>query len=115
MTLIRMKASITNLDAVRERLTASPVKIQEEAPVEAQEEAPVLEPAPDEIIRFELTRECAEWLIADIDKRRKRIGQCVSEPNTRQRKREKREHELYFVAQASDAINNALNKTEIND
>ena len=101
-----MKASITNLDAVRERLTASPVK--------AQEEESVKEPAADEIIRFGLTRECAEWLIADIDKRRKRIGQCVSEPNTRQRKREKREHELYFVVQASEAINNALNKTEIN-
>ena len=41
-----------------------------------------------------------------------RIGQGVSEPNTRQKKREKREHELYFVAQASDAINNALNKIE---
>ena len=108
------KVSITNLDAVRERLAASPVKAQEETPVEEQEEATVQEPAADEIIRFELTRECAEWLIADIDKRRKRIGQCVSEPNTRQRKREKREHELYFVAQASDAINNALNKTEIN-
>ena len=103
MTLIRMKASITNLDAVRERLMAQPVK--------AQEEAPVKEPVANEIIRFELTRECAEWLIADIDKRRKRIGQCVSEPNTRQKKREKREHELYFVAQASDAINNALNNT----
>ena len=107
-----VKVSITNLDAVRERLTASPVKVQEETPVEAQEEAPVQEPAADEIIRFELTRECAEWLIADIDKRRKRIGQCVSEPNTRQKKREKREHELYFVAKASDAINNALNKIE---
>ena len=101
-----MKASITNLDAVRERLMAQPVK--------AQEETPVKEPAADEIIRFELARECAEWLLSDIDKRRKRIGQCVSEPNTRQRKREKREHELYFVAQASDAINNALNNTEIN-
>lgn len=105
------KVSITNLDAIRERLTASPVKVQEEIPVEEQEEAPAQEPAADEIIRIELTRECAEWLIADIDKRRKRIGQCVSEPNTRQKKREKREHELYFVAQASAAINNALNNT----
>ena len=98
-----MKASITNLDAVRERLTASPVKTQEETPAK--------EPVANEIIRFELTRECAEWLIADIDQRRKRIEQCVTDPNTRQRKREKREHELYFVAQASDAINNALNNT----
>ena len=106
------KVSITNLDALRERLTASPVKVQEETPVEAQDETPVQEPAADEIIRLELTRECAEWLIADIDKLRKRIGQCVSEPNTRQKKREKREHELYFVAQASYAINNALNKIE---
>lgn len=101
-----MKASITNLDAVRERLMAQPAK--------AQEEAPVKEPAADEIIRFGLTRECAEWLLADIDKRRKRIGQCVSEPNTRQRKRERREHELYFVTLASDAINKALNKNKIN-
>lgn len=108
------KVSITNLDVVRERLTASPVKVQEEIPVEAQEETPAQEHAVDEIICFELTRECAEWLIADIDKRRKRIEQCVSEPNTRQKKREKREYELYFVAMASDAINNALNKTEIN-
>lgn len=101
-----VKVSITNLDALRERLTASPVKEQEETPVQ--------EPAADETIRFELTRECAEWLIADIDKRRKRIGQCVSEPNTRQKKREKREHELYFVAQTSDAINNAINNAKIN-
>lgn len=101
-----MKSSITNLNAVRERLTALPVK--------AQEEAPAKEPVANEIIGFELTRECAEWLIADIDKRRKRIEQCVTDPNTRQRKREKREHELYFVAQASDAINNALNKNKIN-
>ena len=106
-----MKASITNLDAVRERLKASPVKTLQETPVKAQEEAPAQEPAVDNIIRIELTRECAEWLITDIDKRRKRIGQCVSEPNTRQKKREKREHELYFVAQASAAINNALNNT----
>ena len=109
-----MKASITNLDAVRERLTASPVKTLQETPIKAQEEAPAQEPAADEIIRLELTRECAEWLIADIDKRRKRIGQCVSETNTRQRKREKREHELYFVTLASDAINKALNKNKIN-
>lgn len=99
-----MKASITNLDAVRERLTASPVKVQEETPAK--------EPVANEIISFELTRECAEWLIADIDKRRKRIEQCVTDPNTRQRKREKREHELYFVAQVSNAINNALNNTK---
>ncbi|MGN1172968.1 MAG: hypothetical protein ACI4SO_04195 [Muribaculaceae bacterium] len=92
-----MKALITNLDAVRERLTASPVKA-----------------VANEIIKFELTRECAEWLVADIDKRRKRIGQCVSDANTRQRKREKREQELHFVALASDAINNALNNSKIN-
>lgn len=84
-----MKASITNLDAVRERLTATP--------------------NPHDLVRIEISRECAEWLLADIVKRRKRLEQCVADAHTRTAKREKRERELNFVAYSTDIINYALN------
>lgn len=83
-----MKTSITNLDAVRERLNATPNRL--------------------DLIRIEISRECAEWLLADIMKRRKRLEQCVADAHTRMAKREKRERELNFVAYTSDIINYAL-------
>lgn len=84
------KISITNLDAVRDRLSESPANRHD-------------------IIRIEVSRECAEWILNDIEKRRKRLEQCVADVNTRPAKREKRERELNFVAYSTDIINYALN------
>lgn len=111
------KISITNLDDVRQRLAATPepqADLQAE-PQAAQPEpqakaAPTpAEPDPLELVHIELTRECAEWLLADIDKRRKRLRQSVNDPKTGQAKRIQRERELNFVAYASATIHNSLN------
>lgn len=63
-----------------------------------------------ELLNIELTRETAEWLLADLAKRGKRLQQSVEDPKTRETKREKREAELNRLAYAADAINHALNK-----
>lgn len=63
-----------------------------------------------ELLNIELTRETAEWLLADLAKRGKRLQQSVEGPKTRDAKREKREAELNRLAYAADAINHALNK-----
>lgn len=88
------KVSITNLDAVRDSLATSTEEYREKHRLD--------------LIRIEVSRECAEWLLADIDKRRKRLEQCVNDAKTREAKREKRERELNFVAYASDIINYGL-------
>ncbi len=61
------------------------------------------------LVNIELTRETAEWILADLAKRGKRLQMCVENPNTRPSKREKREAELSRLAYAVDAINHALN------
>lgn len=63
-----------------------------------------------ELLNIELTRETAEWLLADLAKRGKRLQQSVEDPKTRDAKREKRKAELNRFAYAVDAINHALNK-----
>lgn len=63
-----------------------------------------------ELLNIELTRETAEWLLADLAKRGKRLQQSVEDPKTREAKREKRETELNRLAYAADAIIHALNK-----
>lgn len=63
-----------------------------------------------ELLNIELTRETAEWLLADFAKRGKRLQQSVEDPKTRDAKREKRKAELNRFAYAVDAINHALNK-----
>lgn len=63
-----------------------------------------------ELLNIELTRETAEWLLADLAKRGKRLQQSVEDPKTCEAKREKRETELNRLAYAVDAINHALNK-----
>lgn len=63
-----------------------------------------------ELLNIELTRETAEWLLADLAKRGKRLQQSVEDPKTRDAKREKRGAELNRLAYAADAINYALNK-----
>ena len=95
-----MKISITNLEAVRQRLAAKP-----ELQAELQAE-PGTHPLGR--ICIVLTRKCAEWLLADIDKRRKRLRQSVNDPKTRQAKRIKHERELNFVAYTSATIHNSL-------
>ena len=59
-------------------------------------------------VNIELTRETAEWMLADLAKRGKRLQQSVEDPKTRETKRNKREAELSRLAYAVDAINHAL-------
>lgn len=63
-----------------------------------------------QLLNIELTRETAEWLLADLAKRGKRLQQSVEDPKTRDTKREKRKAELNRLAYAVDAINHVLNK-----
>lgn len=88
------KVSINNLDAVRDKLTLTSSEYHSKHRLD--------------LIRIEVSRECAEWLLADIDKRRKKLEQCVNDANTRSAKREKRQRELNFVAYASEVINYGL-------
>ena len=61
-----------------------------------------------QLLNIEVTRETAEWILADLAKRGKRLQMCVGNLNTRPSKREKREAELSRLAYAVDAINHAL-------
>lgn len=88
------KVSINNLDEVRESLAYTKSTYEDKHRLD--------------LIRIEISRECAQWLLADIDKRKKRLQQCVTDAHTRLVKREKRERELNFVAYASSAINYGL-------
>lgn len=63
-----------------------------------------------QLLNIELTREIAEWLLADLAKRGKRLQQSVEDSKTRDAKREKRKAELNRLAYAVDAINHVLNK-----
>ena len=91
-----MKTSITRLTEYAQRMKSQPEAIRPDA-VRLQ------------LINIELTRETAEWILADLAKRDKRLQMCVDNPNTRPTKREKREAELSRLAYAVDAINRALN------
>lgn len=64
---------------------------------------------PLDLIRIEVSRECAEWLLSDIAKRRKALEQAVADPHTKPGKRDKKNRELSFVAYSTDIINYALN------
>ena len=66
-----------------------------------------------ELIHIEITRETAEWILADLAKRGKRLQQFVSDEHTRTSKREKRESELSRLAYAVDCINRALNPNQL--
>ena len=68
-----------------------------------------------ELIHIEITRETAEWMLADLAKRGKRLQQSVSDAHTRTSKREKRESELTRLAYAADCINHALNQNKFNN
>lgn len=89
-----MKTSITRLTVYAQR-----IKAQEDIRPDAVRL---------QLINIELTRETAEWILADLAKRGKRLQMCVDNPDTRPTKREKREAELSRLAYAVDAINRAL-------
>lgn len=89
-----MKTSITRLTEYAQRM-----KVQEAIRPDAVRL---------QLINIELTRETAEWILADLAKRGKRLQMCVDNPDTRPTKREKREAELSRLAYAVDAINRAL-------
>lgn len=89
-----MKTSITQLTEYAQR-----IKAQEDIRPDAVRL---------QLINIELTRETAEWILADLAKRGKRLQMCVDNPDTRPTKREKREAELSRLAYAVDAINRAL-------
>lgn len=99
-----MKISITNLEAVRQRLAAKP-ELQAEPDTH-----------PLDRICIVFTRNCAEWLLADINKHRNRLAQSVHDPKTRQPKREKKRIQLSFATVISTAIEYALthNDNEVN-
>ena len=108
-------ASITNLEAVRARLTAAPATAEPTAEPQAAQPEPQAKEAqtpaehdPLELVLIELTRECAEWLLADINKLRSRLAQSVHDPKTRQPKREKKRIQLSFATVISTAIEYAL-------
>ena len=68
-----------------------------------------------ELIRIEITRETAEWILADLAKRGKRLQQSVSDAHTQSSKREKRESELSRLEYAADCINRALNPNKFDN
>ena len=94
------KVSITRLSEYAQK-----VKSQESQDVTIRPDSVRLQ-----LLNIELTREAAEWLLADLAKRGKRLQQSVENPNTRETKRDKREAELSRLAYVVDVVNHVLNK-----
>ena len=91
-----MKISITNLEAVRQRLAAKP-ELQAEPDTH-----------PLDRICIVFTRNCAEQLLAGINKHRSRLAQSVHDPKTRQPKREKKCRELCLVEDIISSLQNSI-------
>lgn len=53
------------------------------------------------------TRAERDWFAKDLVKRKKRLSQAVSDPKTRQSKREKRQNELYMLSKTFDKLQSA--------
>lgn len=103
-------ASITNLEAVRARLTAAPAPAeptaeQQVTPPEQQQPAELY---PHELVNIRVTRQCAEWLLLNVDKLRKRLRQSATDPKTRFLKRAKSSAALLLAIQATAAISDTL-------
>lgn len=99
-------ASITNLEAVRVRLTAAPMQAELQAtPLQPQKPAELY---PHELINIRVTRQCAEWLLLNVDKLRKRLRQSATDPKTRFLKRTKSSAALLLAIQAATAISDTL-------
>ena len=99
--------SITNLEAVRQRLAAKP-ELQAELQAEPGTH-------PLDRICIVLTRTCAEWLLADINKHRSRLAQSVHDPKTRQPKREKKCRELCIVEDIILFLQNSISNHDTED
>lgn len=59
---------------------------------------------PDDVIQITIDRATADWMATDLKKRKKRLNQAVNDPNTKARKREKKELELHRLKTALNAI-----------
>ncbi len=59
---------------------------------------------PDDVIQITIDRATADWMAADLKKRKKRLNQAVNDPNTKASKREKKELELHRLKTALNAI-----------
>lgn len=99
-------ASITNLEAVRARLTAAPAPPEPKA-TQPEPQQPA-ELYPHELINIRVTRQCAEWLLLNVDKLRKRLRQSATDPKTRFLKRTKSSAALLLAIQAATAISDTL-------
>ncbi len=67
-----------------------------------------MEPArPDDIIQITTDRKTAEWIAADLRLREKKLSMAVNDPNTKARKRDKKELELHMLTAALRAISAA--------
>lgn len=82
------KVSINNLSEYSERMNA-----------------PAL---PTDRLSVVLTRAERDWFAKDLIKRKKRLSQAVSDPKTRQSKREKRQSELYMLSATLDRLQEAV-------
>lgn len=64
---------------------------------------------PADVLVVEMKRETADYFLADIQKRAKRVGQAAQDPNTKPAKRAKRAEEHRKL----EAIINAIQKAEL--
>lgn len=63
---------------------------------------------PTDRLSVVLTRAERDWFAKDLIKRKKRLSQAVSDPKTRQSKREKRQSELYMLSATLDKLQEAV-------
>lgn len=59
---------------------------------------------PDDVIQITTDRATADWMAAELKKREKGLNQAINDPNTKARKREKKELELHRLTAALNAI-----------
>ena len=107
-------ASITNLETVRARLTAAPAEPTAEQQVTPPEQQYTAKLYPHELLNIRVTRQCAQWLLLNVDKLRKRLRQSATDPKTRFAKRTKSSAALLLAIQATAAISDTL-ITDTND
>ena len=67
-----------------------------------------------ELLNIRVTRQCAEWLLHNVHKLRKRLRQSATDPKTRFPKRAKSSAALLLAIQATAAISDTL-ITDTND
>ncbi|MBD5302305.1 MAG: hypothetical protein HDS16_04830 [Bacteroides sp.] len=63
---------------------------------------------PTDKLSVTFTRAERDWFAKDLIKRKKRLSQAVSDPKTRQSKREKRQSELYMLSATLDKLQEAV-------